>query len=162
MVIFKNKASFIQNMDNPGTLLVGMLHCETDTKYKVKKPLSAVLDVISKKPELDILIGPEWFFIAEEKEFYTSQEFAFIQRRLEHVTEGLEMLLIPGSIARLDDQGHYKNTALVISDGNTLHKYSKRVDGGDKLFAEEKKLVWKSVERVQFFTSRDYLGGREI
>ena len=124
-------------MDHHDTLTIGMLHCQTSTSHKVDSPLTTILEAVSQHPEVDILLAPEWFFVSEGDDFYTPHEFAFISRRLEESTQGLEMLLVPGSIARLDDDGNYRNTTLAVSDGKTLLEYSKRKDGGDTYFASK-------------------------
>lgn len=109
-----------------------------------------------------MLLAPEWFFVAEGKAFYKPQEYAFIKRRLEQATDGLDMLLIPGSIARLDEEGHYRNTALVISGGETLLEYSKQWDGGDWGFAHRNNMEWKAGEEKGLFSWRGYEAGIEI
>lgn len=149
-------------MDNPDALQIGMLYCKTSSRYVIERPLSKILDAISRRPELDMLLAPEWFFVAKDKGFYSPQEFAYIKRRLERATKGLDMLLIPGSIARLDDEGYYRNTSPVISNGETILEYSKRENGSDRWFAEDYKLEWKMGEEEGIFRWRDYAAGIEI
>ena len=81
---------------------------------------------------------------------------------LKAITAGSDILLIPGSIARLNEQGTTENTLLAVSDGETLIEYSKRYDGGDTIYANEKKLLWSKGIEEGYFPWRDYSVGVEI
>lgn len=154
----------MRGVDNPDALRLGMLYCETGSMHIIERPLGKILHAIARGPELDMLLAPEWFFVAKKKTFYNTQEYASIKRKLEQATTGLEMLLIPGSIARLDEEGCYRNTCPVISDGKTILEYSKRKDGGDEWFGEKSNppRPWKAGEDEGVFGWREYAAGIEI
>ncbi len=146
--------------DSPN-LRVGMLYCKTDTRHVIDEPLEAIVESLATQPAPDILLAPEWFFVPEQ-DFYTPRQYARLRRRLERATDGIESLVIPGTIARLDEDGHYLNTALVLCGGKTLLEYSKRRDGGDSCFAVSHQRDWQEGKKKGVFSWQDYACGLEI
>ena len=146
--------------DSPN-LRVGMLYCKTDTKHVIGSPLEAIVKSLSVEPAPDIILAPEWFFVPEHN-FYTPRQYAALRTRLKRATEGIDSLVIPGTIARLDSQGRYLNTALVLSGGETLLEYSKRTDGGDSNFAYSHQREWQDGKKKGVFRWQDYACGLEI
>jgi hypothetical protein len=121
---------------------VGMLCAKTGKCHLVKDPLAAVVKAIRAHPDLDLLVGPEWFFVPQAI-LHSGAEFRNICRSIQQASQGLPMLIAPGSIARRNRNGKYENTALVISNGKVLKTYSKRSAGGDSSLACLARTTWQ-------------------
>jgi len=89
-------------------------------------------DIISYVHEykLDILLGPEWFFMPK-KRLYSKEEKDDIIDELADETKDRNTLVIPGSIM-WEDEGFFYNTAYIISGGKIIGEQHKWEDGGSR------------------------------
>lgn len=118
-----------------GPLSVTMLDVETATEHKVDRPLDHLRQALQSNPGADILMAPEWLFVPKGR-FHSESEMQEIVRELVAMSKGNKTLMVPGTIAWVDNSGAYHNTALAIEDGKILKRYDKRNDGDDEDFAK--------------------------
>ncbi|PIN70417.1 hypothetical protein COV93_01550 [Candidatus Woesearchaeota archaeon CG11_big_fil_rev_8_21_14_0_20_43_8] len=103
------------------TMTIAMIPVRT-FPTELEDSLGVLLDVVDKV-EFDILLAPEWYFLKRNK-LYTKREKEAIKTTLSKATEGLESLIIPGTIG-WEDGRHYHNTAFICIDGN-VDEYTKQ------------------------------------
>jgi hypothetical protein len=117
----------------PDKLVVGMIRCNTSTGRVNDRALKRFCDTLRSRPDLDVLIAPEWFLVPKDG-LHNTAEYRLIRRYLERKTEGSRTLVIPGTVAWATEKLHH-NTALAVSDGKTVAAYAKQHAGGDDWFA---------------------------
>lgn len=115
---------------------------------------------LAEAPDLDILIGPEWFFVPPGG-VYSAREYAALRRALAALSAGREVLLVPGTIARTA-AGKYRNTALALDRGDVLLEYDKRTDGGDTRLGADVGLAWQHGRGAGTFSWRGHAVGLEV
>lgn len=142
-------------------LQVGMMAERTYWDHPGEGRLESLLKVLETQPDLDILLAPEWYLLPAEGGMYSLDDFQKIKASLEERTRSKELLLIPGSLAWLE-KGEYRNTALVISHGKTILTYSKRANGGDRVFAKCQGVSFLPGDEKGLFRWRDFSCGIEI
>ena len=86
--------------------------------------------------ELNIFLGPEWLFLPKNR-LYTKKEKEGLIGKLSKKTRGTNTLIIPGSIMWFDNKFFY-NTAPIISKGELLGEYHKKLHGGAVQLAMER------------------------
>lgn len=101
-----------------------------------------------RDPNLDILLGPEWLFVPKDR-LYTKEEKENLIETLVESSKGTNTLIIPGSIMWHDENFCY-NAAPVISNGNLLGEYHKRLDGGTADMARDRKCKKPRFEGKEF------------
>ncbi len=122
----------------PTPLRVGMLAYSrlADPEQRLaRSPMESIRRALKARPDLDILVAPEWF-LGGPARFAKAGAVERFQRALEAETAGRSTLVVPGSVAWVDGKGSYRNTALAVSDGQTLLRYDKRSDGFDDDLAQ--------------------------
>ena len=148
-------------------LTVGMLACNTRIVTH-ENPLAALRKVIREHQDLDVLVGgPEWLFLPKTG-LYARQDLQRVRSSVEAETRGNPMLVIVGSMAWAEKQFSH-NTALIVSDGQTL-AYDKQRSGGDARMAYYRnqqgtpgvRPEWVPGDRLGLFRWRDLLVGVEL
>ena len=119
-----------------GPLQVTTLVVETATAHKVDAPLDRIREALAANPKSDIFLAPEWLFVPPGG-FHTAAEMEAIVAALVDISKSTPALMVPGTIAWVDDNGAYHNTALALEGGKILKRYDKRNDGDDEAFAKE-------------------------
>lgn len=141
-------------------LVVGMIRCNTSTGRVNDRALKGFCEVLAKRPDLDLLLAPEWFLVPKEG-LHKPGEYRAIRRHLERKTAGRETLVVPGSVAWAGEKNH-RNTALAIADGKTLAAYSKKHVGGDNWYAHAYGKTWVPGKRSGVFSWNGRRVGLEI
>lgn len=117
-------------------LKAGIIVRETNHGFPQDNLVSDITHLI-KDHSLDILLGPEWLFVPENR-LYKKEEKENLLGNLVESSKGTGTLIIPGSIMWYDEQFCY-NVAPVISNGKLLGEYHKRLDGGTIDMARDRK-----------------------
>lgn len=141
-------------------LVVGMIRCNTSTGRVNQRALKGFCEVLAKRPDLDVLMAPEWFLVPKDG-LHKPGEYRFIRRYLERRTAGRKTLVVPGTVAWAGEKVHH-NTALAISDGKTLAAYAKKHAGGDEWFAYAYGKTWIPGKRSGVFSWNGKQVGVEI
>ena len=143
-------------------LKVAALEVETGTEHKVSDPLGLLKKTLEAQSESDVVIAPEWLFVSKER-FYSEKEFQALTQELTKLSEGSTRLLLPGTIAWVDKEGGYHNTALALSEGKVLHKIDKAHDGDDIDFAKKHGAHYaRGKDDSTLFSWRGFKAGLEI
>jgi len=82
---------------------------------------------------LDVLVAPEYAFVPGRP--LSRDEKDGLVGRLAGLTKGRDVLLVPGTYAWVDDD-YLHNTLPLLHDGELVHSYDKKEDGGDGHIAE--------------------------
>ncbi len=143
-------------------LTAGIILERTCGKVPQKENLAREIVRHVYKHKLDIILGPEWLFIPQER-LYTEQEKNQIISYIAENTKNKDTLIMPGSIM-WESQTHVYNTAPVIYRG-TVQEVHKFTDGGTKDKAKVRKCnkpQYKTFDDPETFKWRDYKIGIEI
>jgi hypothetical protein len=142
-------------------LQAAVLCVETATRHKVDAPLALLERSLAAAGDVDVLLAPEWLFVPEGR-LHTAAEADDIIAALCALSAGRDGLLVPGSIAWVDDDGGYHNTAVALCDGAVLKRLDKAHDGDDIDFARAHGATYARGEGDGVFTWRGRRVGLEI
>jgi predicted amidohydrolase len=141
-------------------LRVGMVRCNTSTGRVTPRALARFRETLQRHPELDLLLAPEWFLVANDR-LYNAHELRAIRRHLQRQSAGRKTLILPGTVAWAKN-GKYRNTALALADGKLLKSYAKQVDGTDGWYGHAHGCKWVPGRRDGVFHWRGLKVGVEI
>lgn len=141
-------------------LSFAVVEAHTTTSHQVKEPLKLLQEALAHS-NADVVMAPEWFFVPDGR-FFTADEFDDLCSKLQQMSAGSDRLLVPGTIAWVDDDGGYHNTALAFADGKLLKRCDKRHDGDDIDFAQQHGATYARGEGDAVFAWRGLTVGLEV
>lgn len=144
-----------------GPLSAAVLCVGTGTEHKVDDPVALLEQALTRAPDADVIMGPEWLFVPEGR-FYSAAEAESLIDQLAALSARTEALFVPGSIAWVDDDGGYHNTALAFEKGHVLKRYDKRNDGDDISFAKAHGATYARGNTDSLFQWRGRTVGLEV
>jgi hypothetical protein len=142
-------------------LSAAVLCVATGTEHKVDDPLSLLEKALKTAGDVDVLLAPEWLFVPKGR-LHTAAEAEAIIAKLKELSAGRDGLLVPGTIAWVDDDGGYHNTAVALSDGEVTKRVDKQHDGDDVAFAKDHGATYARGDGHSVFVWRDRRVGLEI
>jgi len=115
---------------------------------------SALDDLLTLVKECDIVAGPEWLFLPQDRLHDTSEKDNLISRLCD-ATKGQTKLVLPGTIFWHD--GYYAyNTCPIVANGELVGEYHKHYNGGDKNIVINENLRRGEKREERFHQSRNY------
>lgn len=136
-----------------------------DTTDRTKEKQDFLLDTIAwdiQHYDLDILLGPEFLFVFNDRPYPKEKKQALIDRLIE-ISTLRDVLIVPGTVI-WEDEKYFYNDAPVIYNGKLIAEYYKHLGAGTLLrntVKEGNKSLYEGKDTC-LFTWRKYRVGLEI